>query len=577
MTKPGANLLLIALLAVAAALPGSLAAQVAPPGADTTPSATAGADSMAAADSIAAADSVGAPAADSLLPVPIVLGRDTLGYLYGPAGLRDPEVRAEDLAERLNDLRMRGVSPDSVSVSMDRRPAVVLVGGEPILAVTPAEIAAQGVPADSAVARYAQIVRDALALPIFRDTPRELAYGIALMLVATVLVFWVWRWMARAQPRVVTFITLRVRRRISRIRFQRFEIASGDDIQRWIRGFVWLLRIVLSLVLVALYFPLVFSVFPSTRPIGTWLFDLILEPVETAALSVLAYIPNVFYIALIVFVTSRVLILMKGFFEALGRGRITLPGFYTDWARPTYQLLRVLVVAFAVVLIWGFLPASNSVAFQGVAAFLGLLLTFGSASAVSNAVGGVVMVYMRAFQPGDRVQIADTLGDIEERGILVTRIRTPKKVVVTIPNSQVLSSHIINYSRVARDHGIVLHTTVTIGYDVPWPKVHEALLAAARKVEGVMEEPGPFVLQTALGDFTVSYELNAHTTEPERMGMLYSELHREIQTEFAKAGIEVTSPSFHAVRDGNTSTIPTMEGREEKADEEVLGEEPEAS
>jgi len=576
MTRSGAKLLLIGLFAAATAIPGGLTAQVAPPGSDTVvqPPTTV-LDSAPAADSVA--DAAAGPVADTLLPVPIVLGRDTLGYLHGPAGLRDAEVRAEDLTDRLNELRLRGVSPDSVTVGTNRLPPVVLVQGEPILAVTPADVAAQGVAADSAVALYARVVREALALPIFRDTPREVAYGIALMLLATMLVFWVWRWMAKAQPRAVTFITLRVRRHISAIRFQRFEIASGDDIGRWIRGLVWLLRIALSLALVAIYFPLVFSVFPSTRPIGARLFDLVLDPIQAAALSFLAYIPNLFYIGLIVVVTWRGLIVLKGFFHALERGRITLAGFYPDWARPTFQLVRVLIVAFAVVLVWGYLPASDSVAFQGVAAFLGLLLTFGSASAVSNAVGGVVMVYMRAFQPGDRVQIADTLGDIEERGILVTRIRTPKKVVVTIPNSQVLGSHIINYSRVARDHGIVLHTTVTIGYDVPWPQVHETLLAAARKVDGIMEEPGPFVLQTALGDFTVSYELNAHTTEPERMGMLYSELHREIQTEFAKAGIEITSPSFHSVRDGSGSTIPTMEGREEKADEEVLGEEPEAS
>jgi len=519
------------------------------------------------------------PQGDSLAaaPVPIVLGVDTLGFLYGPAGLRDATVRAEDLADRLQALRLRQVSPDSVSVRLDRTPPVVVVQGEPVLAVTGAEVAAQGVSADSAVALYARIVRDALALPLLRDTPRELIIGIALMLLATILMFWLWRLLARLQPRVVTFITLRVRRRISAIKFQRFVIASGDDIGRWIRSVVWLARMAVSVALVALYFPLVFSVLPSTRPIGNWLLAQIMEPIRTAALSVLAYTPNLFSIALIIFVTWRGLIVMKGFFYAIERGRITLSGFYPDWGRPTYQLLRVLIIAFSVVLIWGYLPASNSVAFQGVAAFLGLVLTFGSASAVSNAVAGVVLVYMRSFQPGDRVRIADTLGDIEERSILVTRILTPKKVVVTIPNSQVLGSHIINYSRIAQDHGIVLHTTVTIGYDVPWPRVHEALLTAARKVAGVLEDPGPFVLQTALGDFTVSYELNAHTKEPERMGMLYSELHREIQTEFAKAEIEITSPSFHSIRDGNRSTIPPTEGREESADEEVLGEEPEAT
>jgi len=566
--RPATDVLAGGLVALLLSLPTAAGAQGTP-----TPTQ----DSVPTPDSAQSPDSTALPAPPDTTAVPILLGNDTLGYLYGPVGLREAEVRAEDLTERLQSLRMRGVPADSVRIRDDRVPPVILVEGEPVLAVTPAEVAAQGVPADSAVALYARLIREALELPIFRDTPRQIGLGILLMVLATVLLVFLWRRLATVQPRVVTFITARVRARIGSIRLQRFEIASGEDIERGIRGLVWLARIALSLSLVALYFPLVFSAFPSTRPIGNWLLDQIVAPLQTAGVAILTYIPNLFYIALIVFLTWRGLILLKGFFLAIERGRITFAGFYQDWARPTYQLMRILIIAFAVILVWNYLPASNSVAFQGVAAFLGLLLTFGSASAVSNAVGGVVMVYMRPFHPGDRVRIADTLGDIEERGILVTRVRTPKNVVVTIPHSQVLGSHIINYSRVARERGIVLHTTVTIGYDVPWPKVHEALLAAARKVNGVLEDPGPFVLQTALGDFTVAYELNAHTREPERMGMLYSDLHREIQTEFAKAKIEITSPSFHSVRDGNTSTIPTMDGTEDRADEEVLGEEPQTS
>jgi len=510
-------------------------------------------------------------------PVPIVLGVDTIGFLYGPAGLRDPEVRAEDLAERLRALRFERVPPDSVRINADRSPPVVLVSGEPVLVVTPAEIAAQGVAPDSALAIYARIVRNALALPLLRGTPRELAVGVLLMLLSTILFIWIWRTLARIQPRATEFFKARVTARVSAIRFQRFEIVSEAGVARTVESSVWLMRVAISIALIALYLPLIFSFFPSTRRIAAWLWSMIWGPIQGAALGAVAYLPDLFTILVIIFLTWRGLILLRAFFLAVERERIRLNGFYPDWARPTYQLLRVLIIAFSVILIWPQLPNSDSTAFRGVAAFLGLLVTFGSAGAVANAVGGVVMVYMRPFQPGDRVQIADTVGDVEERGMLVTRIRTPKNVVVTIPNSQVLGSHMINYSRVAKDTGIILHTSVTIGYDVPWPRVHEALLAAARKVDGVLETPGPFILQTALGDFTVNYELNAHTKEPERMGMLYSDLHREIQNEFAKAGIEITSPHFYSIRDGNRTTIPAPETHETPVTEEVRGQEPEAS
>ncbi len=287
---------------------------------------------------------------------------------------------------------------------------------------------------------------------------------------------------------------------------------------------------------------------------------LALEPTRVALAAVVGYLPSLFYIAVIVVLTYYGLRIVRMVFSAVAQSTIRIPGFYADWAIPTYNLLRVLVAAFAVILIWPYLPNSGSDAFKGVAAFLGLLLTFGSAGAVSNVVGGVVLIYMRPFQIGDRVRISDTMGDVVERGMLVTRIRTPKKVEITIPNSMVLGSHIVNYSTTAREGGVILHTTVTIGYDAPWTKVHEVMKEAARRTDGVLDTPAPFVLQTALGDYAVSYEINAYTAVPEQMTGIYSALHQNLQDTFAEAGIEIMSPAYHALRDGNPSTIPSPHG-----------------
>jgi small-conductance mechanosensitive channel len=219
-------------------------------------------------------------------------------------------------------------------------------------------------------------------------------------------------------------------------------------------------------------------------------------------------------------------------------------------------VVGVLVIVMAVILIWPLLPASDTPQFRGVAAFLGLLLSLGSASAVANVVGGVVMVYMRPFQIGDRVRIADTMGDVVEKTLLVTRIRTPKNVEVTIPNSMVLGSHLVNYSTTAREGGLILHTTVTLGYELPWRQVHDVLTSAALKTAAILPEPRPFVLQTALNDHHVSYELNAYTDDPGRMGGTYSELHQNIQDACAAAGIEILSPLYAATRDGSEVSIP---------------------
>ena len=557
------------LVLVAATLPLSLRGDALPPIPAGTPAVQVAQDTTAsrpdslapaAQDSASAADSIAADSAvtgdQSLAPAPIVIGGDTLGVLYGAEGIAGPSQRAEAFRSRVRTQRLQGASSDSIRVALDRDPPLIYIGAQPVLAVTPGDAAGLETDLAAAVDVYRAVVAEALAVPILQAPPRALLISIGLVVLSTILLWLLWRMLAALQPRVASAANRLVARRVTAVRFQGVEFISGEQIERGIEWFVWLLRMALSLALLAGYFPLVFGFFPQTQGLATRLLEMILDPLQRAGMGIVRYSPNLINIAVIVFLTKKGLDLLDVFFGALERGRIRIRGFYTDWARPTYQLVRIFVVAFSLVLIWPYLPSSNSPAFQGVAAFIGLLITLGSAGAVSNGVGGVLMVYMRPFQVGDRVRIADAMGDVVERGLLVTRIRTPKNVVVTIPNSQVLGSHIVNYSRAAKRTGLILHTTVTIGYDVPWPRVHEALKAAAAGIDGIHDEPAPFVLQTALGDYAVSYELNAHTESPERMSDLYSQLHRNIQIQFAAADIEIASPVYHAVRDGNPSTIP---------------------
>jgi small-conductance mechanosensitive channel len=203
-----------------------------------------------------------------------------------------------------------------------------------------------------------------------------------------------------------------------------------------------------------------------------------------------------------------------------------------------------------------YLPGAGSDAFKGVSLFVGVLFSLGSSGAVGNIVAGVVLTYTNAFRVGDRVQIGETVGDVVERTMLVTRVRTIKNVDITIPNGTVLASQVINFTTQAADRGLILHSTVTIGYDVPWRQVHELLIAAAGATENVLAEPAPFVLQTSLDDFYVSYQINAYTELPAVMAQTYSLLHQNIQDRFNEAGVEIMSPHYGALRDGNQATIP---------------------
>jgi small-conductance mechanosensitive channel len=235
---------------------------------------------------------------------------------------------------------------------------------------------------------------------------------------------------------------------------------------------------------------------------------------------------------------------MHIFFKQVEQSTITITGFYPEWAKPTDKLLTFLTVAFAVIVAFPYIPGSDSPAFKGVSIFIGVLFSLGSQSAVSNIIGGLVMTYRRAFRVGDRIKIADIIGDVTEIKLQQTHIRTIKNEDVIVPNSTILNSNITNYSSLAREKGLILHTAVTIGYDAPWRQVHAMLLMAAGRTEGLQHEPPPFVLQTSLDDFYVRYELNVYTDAPQDMVQIYSELHKNIQDCFNEYGVQIMSPHY---------------------------------
>ncbi|MCG6955491.1 MAG: mechanosensitive ion channel family protein [Gemmatimonadetes bacterium] len=502
------------------------------------------------------------PAADTLVVEPrpdsaaVVVRGDTLGFLYGRLGPFSVVERASSAAERIRSLRAQGADTSSVRLVEDSGRVEVWSGDVIVVTVTAQDTIGHETDMAETGAVMEAMVRSGLSSPALTRQLRDLLFGLAKTVLATVVLYWLFRLMARWYPRLYRRIRDIQRDKLRDVRFQGLVLLSGERIEAALLFLARVSRLLLTAVMVFGYGLLVFSFFPPTRILARRILAMAWEPTRVALFAVVGYLPNLFYIGVIAVLTYYGLRVVHLVFSALANGTIRIPGFFPDWAEPTFKLFRVLALAFAVILIWPYLPNSSSGAFRGVAAFMGLLVTFGSAGAVSNVVGGVVMIYMRPFHVGDRVKISDTVGDVVQRGMLVTRLRTPKNVEITIPNSMVLGSHIVNYSATAKEGGIILHTAVTIGYDVPWRDVHEAMKEAARRTEGIVQKPEPFVLQTALGDYAVSYELNACTEEPGRMAVLYSRLHENLQDSLAEAGIEILSPVYHSLRDGNPSTIP---------------------
>jgi len=317
------------------------------------------------------------------------------------------------------------------------------------------------------------------------------------------------------------------------------------------------LRIAIGIFFLIIYLPFVFSFIPETKEIADTVFEYVMQPVQFLIGGFLDFLPGFFFILVIIFITKYLLKFLKYLTGELEREAVRLDGFHADWAKPTFNLVRIVIIAFAAIICFPYIPGSGSDAFKGVSLFFGVLFSLGSTAAISNIVAGVVITYMRPFKVGDRVEIGNTVGDVTERSLLVTRVKTIKNLDVTVPNSTILGNHIINFSKnAAEEVGVILHTSVTIGYDVPSGEVIQALVKGAKNTQMILQKPEPFVLVKSLDDFYINYEINCHTKHPEKSAVIYSYLHESIKNELHNAGIEILSPHYNAVRDGNDLTVP---------------------
>ena len=330
-----------------------------------------------------------------------------------------------------------------------------------------------------------------------------------------------------------------------------------DEHSLWQRYAVMLLQLILTV-------PLLFSIFPQTKDLAYKLFSYIWDPIKSIFLGIVEYVPNLFTIFVIWLAVKYLVRLVHYLASEIQSERLKISGFYADWAMPTFHIVRFLLYAFMIAMIYPYLPGSKSGVFQGISVFVGLIVSLGSSTVIGNIIAGLVITYMRPFKLGDRIKLNDTTGNVIEKTPLVTRIRTPKNEVVTIPNSFIMSSHTVNFSQSARDYGLIIHSEVSVGYDIPWRKTHQLLVEAALNTPGVVDDPRPFILETSLQDYYPVYQVNAYIKDANQLAQVYSDLHQNIQDRFNEEGIEIMSPHYIATRDGSATTIPKDDLRPKK-------------
>ncbi len=474
------------------------------------------------------------------------------------------EERAQAITRRLNRIAQNesiAVSDLTIQRNADDNSVFLSVGPEVVLTITEQDAKARRSTPQILAERLLPMIQSGIAR--YRDDrkPRQLARNSFYALLASLAFLAACFLVIISTGKLFPWLARGVAARVPGIRVKEVEIVSPATIAAFGLQILKFLRLILLLVLLFVYAAFNLRLFPWTRAVGESIMGYFSLSLEFILSALAGYLPNLFIVAIIAFLAFYLLRVVKPFFMAVDRGHLVIPGFYPDWGRPTYNLLVIFVLALAVILAFPYLPGFNSPAFQGVSVFLGLLLSLGSTSVVTNVIGGMILIYTRAFRIGDHIRFGDVVGDIVETNFLAVRICTPANQVITIPNSSLLSNKVVNYDISSRElnRSLILQTTITLGYDVPWRKVHNTLIKAALSTEHILKDPPPFVLQTSLDNNFISYQLNAYTDEPSTMVFHYSALHQNIQDNCQANGIEILSPSYLALRDGHPCTIPEGE------------------
>ena len=455
------------------------------------------------------------------------------------------EERAAAIRKRIETIAAdQSVAIESLRVVDMEDRTRIMAGDSMVAGFIDADAAPEGVSRQLLAERALIRIKAAIASYRIDRSPRVLLINTLYALGATVLLALVLFVIRGAFRKLDALAELRLKSRIEAVEAQSHQLVQARQLRTAVRGLLKGLFVLALLVLGYFYLNFVLSLYPWTRPLAVRLLAIFLDPLQAMGLGLIESLPGIAFVAVVVIVARYVLRLTRLYFESIDRGTVALARFDREWALPTYKIARLLIIAFAVVVAYPYIPGSSSEAFKGVSIFLGVVVSLGSSSVISNMMAGYAMIYRRAFKVGDRIGIDNLTGDVTERRLMVTHLRTIKNEEIVVPNSTIINSNIINYSTLAGSRGLILHTTVGIGYETPWRQVEAMLLMAAERTAGLLKEPAPFVLQKSLGDFAVTYELNAYCGDAHAMGRLYSAMHQNILDVFNEHGVQIMTPAY---------------------------------
>ena len=483
-----------------------------------------------------------APADSAVL---VVANRAVVTF-RAPLGARSPAERATSAAARIDAVVDAG---ETGRITARRFPYgyVIAVGRHGVFTVTPEDGDTGLLPLERRVERVQESLAAALKEHAEQRSLRHLLLASLLAIGATLLFLGVIRLIRQLRGLLLRRLRDRESERIIRdIAAHGFTILSAAHLRQFARRVVDLVAWGAGLFLAYLWVAFVLTRFAYTRPWGEALGSYLGDTLRGLAVGAISGIPGLFTAVIILVFARWVTRLIGTFFDAVADERVQIPWAHPDTAQATKRIVKFGVWILAVVVAYPYIPGSGTDVFKGVSVFVGVVISLGSTGIVNQAMSGLVLMYSRALKPGDYVRVGETEGTVTRLAMLSTKIVTTKHEEMTIPNAVMVASGIRNFTRLSEGDGLIVHTAVTIGYDVPWRQVEALLLLAADRTAELAKSPPPFVLKRELADFYVDYELNAYLTAPERRIAALSALHAQILDAFNEYGVQILSPHYRS-------------------------------
>jgi small-conductance mechanosensitive channel len=484
--------------------------------------------------------------ADAVTTAPVEVDGEVLFHVRGVSSLPATE-RAKRIREQIVTFaKDPSVAPESLHIVEMEDASQLQAGNRPLMVIVDADAALEevrrAVLAQAHLRRIQQAIRDYRA----ERTPGAVQHAVLQSLIATIMLSLATLAIVWAGRFVDSALGQRLRSRIQSVGIQSFEVVRAEKLWEALRGALMVVRTVALLTVVFLFLGYVLAQFPATRGLSRNMVGFALSPLHVIGNGIVSNIPSLVFLVVLFFVFRVGLRLVRLFFGAVETGAVRFERFDPTWSHATYKLVRIGIVAFGLIMAYPYIPGSSSAAFQGVSLFIGIVFSLGSTSAIANLIAGYMLIYRRAFKVGDRIKVGDAFGDVIETRLQVTHLKSIKNEEMIVPNSQILGAEVINYSSLARQHGLILHTEVNVGYDTSWRQVEEMLLTAAHRTTSLGGDPRPFVLVKRLGDFAVTYEVNVHTANVTQIAGLYTALHRNVLDVFNEHGVQIMVPAYES-------------------------------